>query len=171
MSPEEIMKQRQSIVKEALSWQGTPFHHAACVKGGGVDCAHLLKAIYKTCIGIPADFPEFPGFSRGQYPPQWHLHDLNNIDKADFYLHGFARSEEGFFEVNQNQIAPGDAVLAVIGRTFCHAGIIVNWPKVIQAESAPLGSGKVVLANATANWFLSRRELKFFSRKDWHEHN
>ena len=32
---------RAAVVKEAESWIGTPFHHAARVKGAGIDCLML----------------------------------------------------------------------------------------------------------------------------------
>jgi cell wall-associated NlpC family hydrolase len=38
--------QRAAVVAEAKTWIGTPYHHAADVKGHGVDCAMLLVRIY-----------------------------------------------------------------------------------------------------------------------------
>ena len=37
---------RQSIVAEALSWEGTPYHHHGRIKGVGVDCAMILAEVY-----------------------------------------------------------------------------------------------------------------------------
>lgn len=168
MTKEEIEQQRQAVKAEASSWVGTKFHHLARVKGAGVDCAQFLAAVFEKVFEQKIQFPEFPGYVKGQYPPQWHLHDLGNPAKADFYLHAFSENE-GYIEVDKSRIDVGDILLAIIGRTFCHGGIIVGWPMVIQAESSPLGTGKVTLVNANCNWFLTRRELKFFSRKEWHE--
>lgn len=161
MSPEEIDIQRKAVCIESFEWIGTPFHHAACVKGGGVDCAHV-GATYEKILNIKLPFPKF-------YSAQWHLHEVETEDGPkiiEIYLDGLASG--GFIEIQKSEVLPGDVVLSKIGRTFCHGGIIVGWPFVIQAESTPVGAGKVVKANATANWFLSGRMLKFFSYKDWH---
>jgi len=161
MTAEEITKQRQLVCEEALSWEGTPFHHAACVKGGGVDCAHV-GATYTIILGITLPFPKF-------YSPQWHLHESQTPDGPRFveiYIDGIHSA--GFIDITKEQALPGDFVLSKLGHTFCHGGIIISWPYVVQAESMPFGAGKVVKANASANWFLSRRTLKFFSYKEWH---
>jgi cell wall-associated NlpC family hydrolase len=36
---------RAAVVREAESWIGTPFHHAARVKGAGIDCLMLLAEV------------------------------------------------------------------------------------------------------------------------------
>lgn len=161
MSPEKITEQRRLVVDESLSWLGTPFHYSACVKGAGVDCAHV-GATYTKILGIKLPFPSY-------YSPQWHLHETitpNGPRFVEIYVDGL--HEAGFIDITKEEVLPGDAVLSLIGRTFCHGGIIVEWPYVVQAESVPAGAGKVIKANAEANWFLSGRELKFFSYKGWH---
>lgn len=161
MSPAEIINQRRAVCTEALSWIGTPFHHAACVKGAGVDCAHV-GATFEKVLGIKLQFPDF-------YSPQWHLHEVATSDGLRFveiYIEGLLKN--GFVEIVYNQKQSGDIILSKIGRTYCHGGIIVGWPHVVQSESVPIGAGKVIKANAEANWFLSGRELKFFSWKEWH---
>lgn len=60
-------QQRDLIVKEALSWVGTPYRHQAMVKGTGVDCAMILLAIF-TSVGL------FDGVELPEYSSQWHLH-------------------------------------------------------------------------------------------------
>ena len=47
-------REREKLVAEALSWLGTPYHHAGRVKGGGVDCGMLnLQAFIN--VGLIAD--------------------------------------------------------------------------------------------------------------------
>ena len=36
---------REAVVTEAKTWIGTPFHHAARIKGAGVDCLMLLSRV------------------------------------------------------------------------------------------------------------------------------
>src|SRR6266496_3157295 len=73
------MSPRELVVKEAESWIGTPFHHAARVKGAGVDCLMLLAEVYERA-GVVA--PIEPPF----YVPDWHLHR-----DAERYLEGLIR--------------------------------------------------------------------------------
>ena len=60
-------QQRTAVLDEARSWLGTPYHHRACVKGAGVDCAQILIAVYANAGLIQA-------FDTGDYPPDWMLH-------------------------------------------------------------------------------------------------
>ena len=59
--------QRAAVVAEARSWIGTPYHHAADVKGHGVDCALLLVRVYCD-LGLVEPFDPRP------YTRDWFLH-------------------------------------------------------------------------------------------------
>ena len=54
---------RDQIVAEALTWQGTPFHHMGRVKGVGVDCVGLVLGVAKA-VGIGVTdvklYPRYP---------------------------------------------------------------------------------------------------------------
>ena len=58
---------RQEIIDEAATWLRTPYHHAAAIKGAGVDCAQILIEVY-AAVGL-ADKPDV-----GNYAPDWMLH-------------------------------------------------------------------------------------------------
>jgi len=45
--------ERQLVIKEALTWLSTPFHHEAMIKGAGVDCGMFLAAVYRVAGLIP----------------------------------------------------------------------------------------------------------------------
>jgi hypothetical protein len=98
---------RFAVVEEARSWLGTPYHHAADVKGHGVDCAMLLVRVYCD-LGLVERFDPRP------YTRDWFLH----------------RNEErylGFLLERSREVrAPGlgDIILFRMGRCFAHAGII-----------------------------------------------
>ena len=52
------------IVAEALTWEGTPFHHQESVKGVGCDCKGLIYGIAKTfdldkLAGYKEDFKSY----------------------------------------------------------------------------------------------------------------
>jgi cell wall-associated NlpC family hydrolase len=59
---------RSEIVQAARAWLGTPFHHQACVKGRGADCAGLAKGIAlelgiitpEQALAIPANYKAHP---------------------------------------------------------------------------------------------------------------
>lgn len=45
------MVTRESIVKGAHGWLGTPYHHRASLKGAGTDCLGLIRGIWRELYG------------------------------------------------------------------------------------------------------------------------
>lgn len=109
--------QRAAVVAEARSWLRTPYHHAAQLKGAGVDCAMLPMAVYRAAGLIPE-------FEFDRYPPDWHLHR-----DEERYLGIVTR----FAHEVPEPTGPGDFVLYRWGRCFAHGAIIVGWPAIIHA--------------------------------------
>lgn len=115
---------REHIVAEAWSWIGTPYHHAADVKGAGVDCAMILVRVF-------VDLGLAPPFDPRPYPRDWMLH----------------RSEERFlgwverFAERTETPERGDVVLFTFGRCVSHGGIICDPGYMIHAD---LRAGAVV---------------------------
>lgn len=107
---------RDAVVQETLTWLSTPFHHAARIKGVGVDCAQLLIAVYHAA-GLTPDID--PGY----YAQDWFLHERR----------------ERIIEIVEQFMVPtstpdcGDVALFRYGRSVSHAAIIVEWPEVIHA--------------------------------------
>ena len=108
---------RQSIVVEALSWEGTPYHHHGRIKGVGVDCAMILAEVYYA-VGLLEDRVE-PGI----YPPDWHQHQYHELYRE--WLERYADQV--------NEPLPGDVALYKFGHVASHAAIVIDWPQVIQA--------------------------------------
>ena len=133
---------RAAVVAEAESWIGTPFHHAARIKGAGVDCLMLLAEVYERA-GVAGHInPPF-------YVPDWHLHQ-----GAERYMEGllhYARPIDG-------PPLPGDIALFRFGRTFSHGAIVAQWPRLIHAY----WSIGVVWGDASL-YPLKDREVGFFS--------
>lgn len=108
---------RAAVVAEAISWLGTPWHHGAAVRGAGIDCARLLKAVY-VGAGVVTDFP------LDSYPADWMLH----------------RDEERFLGIVAQYCErifaplPGDLALWRYFRCYSHGGIVIEWPRVIHAH-------------------------------------
>jgi len=103
------LKQRAAIVAEARRWIGTPYHHAADIRGAGVDCGMLIVRVFVD-TGLCAPFDPRP------YTPDWHLH--RNEER---YL-GFVF--ERCHEVEEPQ--PGDVITFRYGRCYSHGGIVTQ---------------------------------------------
>jgi NlpC/P60 family putative phage cell wall peptidase len=134
---------RQIVAGEARSWIGTPYHHHACLKGSGVDCAHLLIGVFSSTGLVPQVDP-------GKYPADWHLH----------------RSEErflGWVERFADQVPlpdVGDVGLWRFGRCFSHGGIFVGDDLIVHAY---IGRGVIMsrlneepLAGRIVTWWSVR---------------
>lgn len=129
------------IISEATGWLMTPYHHAADVKGAGVDCAMLLVRVFHAAGLIPAIDPR-------PYPADWMLH----------------RDEErylGWVKQYADQTTtplPGDVVLFRVGRCFAHAGVVTAWPEIIHAYR---DEGAVVRGRFDTGR-LAGREMQFW---------
>jgi len=135
------LEQRQAVVKEALSWCGTPYEHRARVKGAGVDCGQLLIAVYSAC-GLS------PDFDPGDYPADWMLHR-----DEERYL-GWVRK----FAMPTDAPKPGDIVVWRFGRCVSHGGIVTDWPTIVHAYRQ---ERYCVLGRGDIGEFEGRRPLFF----------
>lgn len=148
--------QRELVVREALSWVGTAYHHMGRIKAsrdangvivdtGGVDCAQLIWAIFYNC-GLTEFLPP------AHYPPDWHL----NRGLEKFMAVVQARAHEVTVPL------PGDVVLYRFGRAFAHGGIVVDpgWPRIVHAHF----QARTVMIEDGAAGKLAGRPVKFFSR-------
>src|SRR5438270_4473454 len=111
-------RRREAVIREAESWIGTPFHHAARIKGAGVDCLMLLAEIYERAGVVPHIDPPF-------YVPDWHLHR-----DAERYLEGLACHAYEIAGPPQGAgPLPGDIALFRFGRTYSHGAVVIRWPR------------------------------------------
>lgn len=100
---------RAAVVAAARDWLGTPYHHAADVKGVGIDCAMILVRVF-------ADLGLIEPFDPRPYTKDWMLH----------------RDDErymGFLLARAHQVAtpePGDVILFKVGRCYAHGGIVTK---------------------------------------------
>jgi cell wall-associated NlpC family hydrolase len=107
---------RADVVKEALTWLRTPFHHHARIKGHGVDCVNLLIGVYSN-VGL------IPAIKLDHYAHDWHLHS-----DMPLFLDGVL----GYADRTDERL-PGDVVMFRYGRQPAHGGIVIEWPVVIHA--------------------------------------
>mgnify|MGYP003587025146 CR=1 FL=1 len=110
-------EQREAVVKEALSWLKTPYHHMGRVKGVGVDCGMLIAEVFEGAGLIPK-------LDIGYYPLDWHLH------RSEERYMGWVRRYAA--EVSRPPL-PGDVILYQWGRCMSHGAIVVEWPLLVHA--------------------------------------
>jgi cell wall-associated NlpC family hydrolase len=147
------LAQRAAVVEVALTWEGTPYHHMARVKGAGVDCATLLQAVFVEAGLIEDKRIDY-------YPPDWHLHRSQEryLEQVCAYAREIAHDPE-----------PGDVVLWRFGRCFSHGAIVVKWPIVIHAYVGRVCMREDVAAATWLNWMTegptpgAERPRRFFS--------
>lgn len=135
---------RAAVIAEAQSWVGTPFHHAARVKGAGVDCLTFIAEVYTRASIVPPQKLPF-------YRP-----DFMNHQAEETYLNGLLAHGR---EVKTP--LPGDVAIFKWGRIYAHAGIVVDWPWMLHA--AP-GIGVIRMRGDTGR--LCGRPVKFISAFD-----
>jgi len=126
-----LLTPREAVVAEALRWVGTPFHHAARMRGVGVDCANLLIGVFNAVGLVPAIDP-------GYYPQDWHMHR----DEPRF----LATLREYADPLPPGEMPrPGDIAMFKYGRHAAHGAIVTAWPVVAHAWR---DVGAVVLTEA-----------------------
>ena len=139
--------ERARVVEEGRVWLGTPYHHAADLRGIGVDCAMILVRVFCD-LGLVAPFDPRP------YTRDWHLH----------------RGEERYLEnllARAHEVLapqPGDVMLFRIGRCYAHGGIVTS-PQPLSILHAFLPARCVVEEEVARNGELAERlkHAKFFS--------
>ncbi len=139
---------REDVLTEVWDWLGTPYHHAARVKGAGVDCLMLLLEVYGRAgvfarMGVDAASIAIPRYSR----------DIMLHRNEETYLEGIRQ-----YAAEVTEPALGNIALWKFGRIYSHAAIITDWPAIIHAY-AP--ENMVVIGNA-AMGALAHRPVRFF---------
>lgn len=125
-----MMIDRQTVIQEARSWLGTPFHHQAALKGIGADCIGLVRGVCMALGILPRDFA-LPAYAR--QPDGTSL-----IALADHYM---AR----ITDASPADLKPGDVVVVSFDREPQHFGLVGDYRhgglSVIHAHSV---AGEVI---------------------------
>ncbi len=147
LPPRPSAEARTRVVDAARTWLGTPYHHAADVRGVGVDCAMILVRVFCD-LGLVAPFDPRP------YTKDWMLH--RDEERYLGFLLARARQVE--------QPEPGDVMLFRVGRCYAHGAIVTRAaPLTIVHAFAP---ARCVLEDEVArSGQLAERKAsaKFFS--------
>lgn len=140
---------RAAVIAEALSWQKTPWHHSARVKGAGVDCVNFLVGAYAGAGLIePFDLPP--------YPRDWHVH--RDIERMLMFIRRIGD------QIDEADAKPADACIFKIGRVFSHSGILVDWPQIVHASQR---AGMVTLGDLDRDDGLVAVERLWFRHRAW----
>ena len=139
---------RQDVLAEVRDWLGTPYHHAARVKGAGVDCLMLLLEVYGRAGGFARQGVDVASIAIPRYSRDIMLHR-----NEETYLEGIRQ-----YAVETDRRDPGNIALWKFGRIYSHAAVITDWPEVIHAY-AP--EQRVVIGNAALG-ALATRPVRFF---------
>lgn len=140
-------EQRQRVIDEALSWQKTPHHNGARIKGIGCDCGQFPLAVYEAAGMIPPTATQ-------RYSPQFHLHK-----DEEWYLKYCQQLGRELPE--GSPILKGDFLIYKVGRVFSHGVIVVDWPSVIHSYA---GVG-VTLDHANTGWMMANKDGSPRARK------
>ena len=139
---------REDVLTELQDWLGTPYHHAARVKGAGVDCLMLLLEVYGRAGVFARRGVDVASIAIPRYP-----HDIMLHRNEEMYLEGVRR-----YALETDRPDTGNIALWKFGRIYSHAAIITGWPAIIHAH-AP--EKMVVIGNATMG-ALAQRPVRFF---------
>lgn len=136
---------RAKIAAEAIDWLTTPYHHHARIKRVGVDCAQILCAVYEE-VGL------VPHIETGFYPVDWHLHRGEEI-----YQRWLADSGARRLPLEEEPDI-GDIAIYKFGRTYSHAGILVERELVVHAYV-----GRGVILSRMSEDPLCERPVQYWS--------
>lgn len=127
---------RNTIIAEAASWLGTPYHHRASLKGVGCDCLGLVRGVYRTVCGDePHELPAYPQHNDG-----------NESERLMIAL-------EARLICNASPGKAGDVIVFRLRPNFParHCGILVEPKRFIHAVS-----GRSVSLVALSEWWIKR---------------
>lgn len=141
------------LIKEALTWIDTPYHHLARLKGVGVDCAQLMAAIYESVSNTKINIET--------YSVEWHLHNRQELmcDTLESF---------GCIRIDVADAKPGDILAFKFGRVNSHLGMLVQDDQFIHAN---MTAGKVLINSLSGDWItrLNRAYVFPLLKNNYHE--
>lgn len=125
-----------SVVRETLSWVGTPYRHQADRKGVGCDCLGLVRGVWRGLY-------RFDGEQPGPYAPDW-----AEAGGEEKFLAGVRRN---FPEKSIEAMEAGDLLLFRWRPHLpaMHAGILISEACFVHAYQ---GGGAVVKSTLVPQW-------------------
>jgi len=120
---------REDIVKEALSWRGTPYLRGGRIKGVGCDCATFILEVFRAVGHVTPDDDSGGGF----FSDDWWANTEDEAYMKRVLRHGSELVKQKTYAALK--IEPGCIVLLRAARShvYNHGAIVVAWPRVIHA--------------------------------------
>ncbi|MFN3867612.1 MAG: NlpC/P60 family protein [Hyphomicrobiaceae bacterium] len=111
---------RETIVRAARRWIGTPYHHQASTRGVGVDCLGLVRGVFRELFGCEPE--PLPGYSA----------DWGEAGGGECLLEA---AERHLMRAGGTAIEPGDVLIFRIRRAAIakHAAIASSRGAMIHA--------------------------------------
>ena len=141
----------QRLAGEAMRWIGTPFVPHAQVLGAGVDCVHLVAALY-----------EAGGFMDGFHPPRYTIDAGAHQTDSQFlewlathreFAKVYERTTDGRHDASIHDLALGDLLLFKIGASEHHCGVLLGGKKFIHSRA---GANAVVAIDSLTDPIYKR---------------
>jgi hypothetical protein len=150
LSPEDAA--REVVITESRKWLATPFKHDSEVLGAGVDCAHVVNAVFSS-TGHMAHLT-FP-----KYPPDWWKH---TSDPEQYIVENLKKL---FTEITVEQVKPADIVVMFLGKAWAHCAIVseVKNGEVTKAIEAWPTRSKVSEINTREERLYRTHEKRYFT--------
>src|SRR5579885_82297 len=155
-----VAAERGAVVAEALSWEGTAFHHmgrrkirrtadGAVADRGGADCAYATLLIYRAAVP-----QRVPALQFGYYAPTWNLTRAGAAGER--YL-ATVLALPGVREVETP--GPGDLALFRWGLAWAHGAVVIQWPMIAHANA----EARRFMRDRADQGRLARRPRRFFT--------
>ena len=134
---------RETIIAEARSWIGTPYHHQAALKGVGCDCLGLVRGVWRAVVG---DEPE----RAPAYTPDW----AEALGEETL----LAAARRHLREIAPGEARAGDVLLfrMGLGAPAKHAAIVSGADRIIHAYW-----GRAVCETRLVPWWRRRIAAAF----------
>lgn len=155
MESSRIDAQRRAVIAEAISWNKTPYHDRAQIKGVGVTCFTLFAAAFNAVVGSSIVAPNIS--------EQWYMHC-----KEQLCLEHMAT--QGFVEIKRDEVRPADIVASNTAfDVYCHSGLLLSWPNPPTAIHVTV-RGAEIIRSIWSSWYFTQKPdtHKFFSWGGWH---
>lgn len=142
--------ERAALIREALTWRGTPFRWECCIKGVGADCGRFIAGAANNAGIRNIDIAKLPRMSA-----QWFLHKSD-----ESYVHIIEQFAREIHLKPGDNPKPGDIVVVQVGKDWGHSALVMAWPKIIGAATQHC----VTIWNDinTSPQYMNRRK-RFFS--------
>lgn len=145
---------REELTAEAVTWERTPYHRNAKVKGVGCDCATLIFCPFRACGIVPDE-------QIGVFADDWAANAKEEIYMLRILRHAYKVAEGISYRTFNPE--PGNIVLTKTSESlhaYDHGGIVIKWPMVLH--SAPCAPGYVTQVDATKHFLWCFKKIYVF---------